>query len=145
MRTALYEVWCNMRRRCTEPTNKCYARYGERGIKVCAEWSSFEQFAADVGEIPEGKTLERVDNDGDYVPENVVWATPKEQANNRSTNVYLTIDGVSKTTAEWADFYGLDVTGYKRAHERMKNGWEPKRAFETPARVGKYNAHKRES
>jgi len=81
----LYETWLTMRKRCNSPRNNRHKYYGARGIKVCSRWSDFWVFVADMGERPEGHTLDRVDNDGDYTPDNCRWANQQQQTRNSRT------------------------------------------------------------
>lgn len=116
-----YITYKAMKSRCYNKSNKRYERYGGRGIKVCDRWmSSYEAFLDDMGRKPSrSHTLERIDVDGDYSPENCVWATIVEQANNRSNNTMIEINGVSRTMAQWSRISGVNRTVLLR---RMKRG-----------------------
>ena len=120
--TSLYGVWIKIVARCCDENDKYYHRYGGRGIKVCERWrKSFEDFLADVGERTEEKpTLDRIDNDGNYEPENVEWASYKRQARHTRRSVNLTHDGVTRCAAEWAEVTGIH---YWTIHYRIKAGW----------------------
>lgn len=125
-----YAVWNGMRARCNNPQNPNYERYGGRGIKVCDRWQSdFVAFLEDMGRRPKGKTLERRDNDGDYTPENCIWATAQDQANNRRSSRLITHDGETMTLAQWGRRIGLR-TG--TLHARFKAGWTVERALAEP-------------
>lgn len=99
----LYGIWIDMRRRCNNLDNKAYPAYGGRGIKVCERWQkSFKNFLQDVGERPTAKhSLDRIDNNGDYEPGNIRWATMREQARNRRTSV-IDQDSVDEARALYA-------------------------------------------
>lgn len=81
--TRVYRIWSGMLQRCTNPNSAAWKNYGGRGIAVCEQWHTFENFLADMGHPPPGLSIERRDNDGNYEPNNCYWATAKQQANNR--------------------------------------------------------------
>lgn len=122
--TRTYRSWQDMKKRCYNPKHEKYSRYGGRGIIVCERWiDSFENFLADMGERPLGMTIDRWPNkDGNYEPGNCRWSTQKTQTNNRSTNVHITVNGITKTLAQWADSTGIKLgTIWYRLHK----GWKP--------------------
>lgn len=97
----MYQSWCKMKSRCNNPNNPAYKNYGARGIKVCDRWQDFDKYIEDMGHRPEGMTLERIDNDKGYYPENCRWATKAEQNRNTRKNRHFTLDGVTKILSDW--------------------------------------------
>ena len=129
----IYHTWTSMRERCLSPTAKSYARYGGRGIEIDKRWDSFENFLADMGERPEGGSIERIDNDGPYSPSNCRWATVVEQNNNRSDTHHVNYNGESLTLRELSVRTGVPhATIYKRMYEM---GWSLDAAVGPPQRV----------
>ena len=125
-RHILQQKLCDMKRRCYNPEEKFYKDYGGRGIKVCDEWmdkkeghSNFQKWAVENG-WEEGRSIDRIDVNGNYEPNNCRWATPEEQANNRRNNNYVTINGVTKTTSEWARQIGISQNAFTG---RINSGW----------------------
>lgn len=109
-----------MKSRCHNPKNAAYENYGGRGIEVCQRWrESFANFLADMGPRPQGATIERRDNDGDYEPGNCVWASRSEQAHNKRTNVHLTYGGVTRPLHEWAKLYGTTGSVLQRRFKKF--------------------------
>lgn len=101
-------IWAQMIQRCNNSNHIAYHRYGGRGIKVCEEWLKFENFFADMGDPPEGATLERVNNDGNYCKENCIWTSVKANARNRSSNVEITYEGRTQCIAAWEEELGFN-------------------------------------
>ena len=99
-----------MKSRCRNQNVPNYSSYGGRGIKVCSAWESFDSFLADMGECPEGMSIDRINVNGDYTPENCRWATRAEQANNTRANVFIEYQGKKMTRAQWERELGLGAT-----------------------------------
>lgn len=123
-------AWRGMHNRCGNPNAKAYPRYGGRGITVCAEWASFRKFLADMGEKPEGCSLDRKNNDKGYSKANCRWATDIEQNRNRGQfNRLLRYKGVQKCAAAWASAAGISRELF---HWRLQNGWGMGQALQPP-------------
>jgi hypothetical protein len=121
-------IWYGMIHRTTNPEHTEYFRYGGRGIQVCDKWHSFDCFYQDMkdGYFP-GLSIDRIDNSLGYNPENCRWATKKDQANNRRSSKFFTIDGVTKTLSEW-----IEQSGIKSSTVRQRlycYGWSIERAL----------------
>lgn len=128
----LYSVWSNMKTRCCNKNNRAYPRYGGRGIKVCDEWNnpeSFIEWALDNG-YSDKLTLDRIDNDGNYCPNNCRWVSMKDQENNTSRNVLIEFNGELKTFSQWCENFNLP---YNTVHKRVfVLKWDFEKAIKTP-------------
>lgn len=129
--TREHNSWRGMRERCYNRNHSAYKNYGGRGIKICQRWkNSFLEFYADMGKCPDGMTIERIDNDGDYEPSNCKWATRKEQSRNRRNWIaLLTYNGRTQHLVDWAKELGIIPSAlHNRIH---KYNWSLERALST--------------
>ena len=134
-KTRLYTTWCNVRDRCKNPNAPEYPRYGGRGISVCEEWLSYEPFRdwAMSNGYSSVLSIDRIDNNGDYSPNNCRWATAKEQANNTRRNRYLELDGVRLSVSEWARRLGINQATLSMRIN--KYGWSAEKALTTEVKL----------
>ncbi len=136
-KTTEYKIWTAMKKRCNSTDPRVKAYYADRGIKVCERWENFENFLEDMGNRPSPKhSIDRVDGNGNYCPENCRWATDHEQKRNRSDNVVLEFDGKRLCVADWAKETGI---GVYTLHNRLKIlKWSVEKTLTTPTtRTGK--------
>jgi hypothetical protein len=125
-----------MHERCRDPKHPAFHRYGGRGIAVCERWWKFENFLADLGERPEGKTLDRFPNNGgNYEPGNCRWATVYEQQSNRGDSRYITARGRAFTVAEWSRRTELTESVIRQRLDRGDEGEEALRPLTSPKRI----------
>lgn len=116
----VYFSWRSMRSRCYNPKNPSFQHYGGRGISVCEQWrDNYDKFFEDMGDRPEGKSLDRINNELGYSPENCRWATMKEQLNNQRRNRRLTLAGETKTLSQWSDALNVSQDTLHKRLERM--------------------------
>jgi hypothetical protein len=115
-----------MRERCNNPNHANFSSYGGRGITVCDRWKSFENFLEDMGERPEGLSIDRIDVNGNYEPENCRWADAETQANNTQRSRKITYQGESMTIAQWERRTSLPVGN------RLYKGWTEEEAIGIP-------------
>lgn len=122
----LYRTWTAMRDRCRNPNNGSYHNYGGRGIRVCDRWDSFSNFVADMGVRPKGFDIDRIDNDGDYSPENCRWVKRSDNLRNTRITRKLTHQGKTQPLRVWAEEYGLS---YSTLKNRIDRGWDAETAL----------------
>lgn len=125
-RTKTHITWSAMIQRCRNKKNTSYMNYGDRGIKVCEKWLNFKGFLEDMGLRPEGKTLDRIDNEKGYYKENCRWETPKNQCRNRRDNKLISFNGLIKTCAEWSEILGIKAVTIRA---RIRYGFPIEQVF----------------
>lgn len=131
-RHELYSVWKGIKKRCLNKNCKSYKNYGGRGITICKRWEkSFRNFVEDMGERPFGHSIDRIDNNKGYSPDNCRWADNCQQSNNKRSSKYITHNGIKKTYAQWSLF----LNGNKAlVYNRIRKGWSEEQAVTKPVR-----------
>ncbi|MBR3166922.1 MAG: hypothetical protein IKF16_12215 [Lachnospiraceae bacterium] len=131
-------IWHHMRSRCESEKNNRFYLYGARWIKVCREWQSFEAFRtwAKKSGYNDALSIDRIDTNGDYTPQNCRWATPKEQANNRRNNHIIRFQGETRTLSEWSERTGI---GQTTIWMRLRRGWSIEKTLTKGARHDWHN------
>jgi hypothetical protein len=136
-KTRIYHIWRDMRERCTNPKRKQYKYYGARGIKVCEEWDgsnkfiNFYRWSLENG-YKEDLTIDRIDNNGNYCPENCRWVDMKTQLNNKRDNRFIYYNGQIKTLAQWSEELNIS---YGTLLSRLIRGQSVEKAFTTPVKI----------
>lgn len=125
-KTSTYTIWSQIIQRCENKNSPAYKNYGGRGIIVCKEWHSFENFIRDMGERPKGMSIDRIDNSAGYDKNNCRWATREEQSRNRRNNINITYKGTTMCMNEWARETGLHRITISR---RLKKGLSIKKVL----------------
>jgi len=138
---ATYQCWQDMKQRCHNPNSVQFKNYGARGIVVCERWrSDFSKFLQDMGIKPDGLTIDRIDNDGDYCPENCRWANKSEQRANQRGVVLLPVDGQLVPRDVAARLVGIHPSTLQT---RLRKGWAVQDALATPPEKSKQRTGKR--
>jgi hypothetical protein len=142
-KTRLGQIRNDMQKRCYNPNQIYYKNYGGRGITVCEEWktnpTSFYTWANNNG-YEEHLTIERIDINGNYCPENCRWATETEQNNNKRSNHLITCKGKTRTMSQWSEITGIS---YSTLRGRQRSGWSDEKTIETPV-LKTWSRHKQE-
>jgi hypothetical protein len=131
-----YRSWRSLRDRCNKVDGHNYHRYGARGITYDPRWEDFREFFKDMGLRPKGKTLDRIDNNGNYCKENCKWSTIKEQSNNTAFNIFLEYKGERLTVMQWADRTGMQ---WQTIRQRIGRGWSVERTLTEKVSLNRYH------
>ena len=140
--TKEYCAWSELKQRCYNKKEPQYKNYGARGIRVCDRWlNSFENFYADIGKAPAGYSIDRIDVNGNYCPENCRWADTETQQYNRRDTVKITFDGITETLLYWSKKTGLPTKilySRIRCNKKIKRPWSIEKILTTPIRRKKH-------
>ncbi len=123
-----WSIWAGMRKRCFNPKSVGYDNYGGRGITICERWEKFENFIEDMGECPEDYSIERIDVNKGYEPNNCKWIPLNEQSKNTTRVIRITYNGETRLLADWARHFSID---YRTISYRLNSGWDIDRALTT--------------
>jgi hypothetical protein len=127
--TAEHKAWLAMKQRCVNSNDAGFHNYGGRGLSVCERWNDFSAFLADMGPRPtHAHSLERIDNNQGYGPDNCMWANKKTQCNNQRRSVRITFNGVTQTLMQWSEATGIN---YGTLRKRRRHGWTAERMLTT--------------
>lgn len=131
----IYRIWSGIKNRCQNNKSKDYNKYGARGISLCSEWQNFEIFYewATKNGYQNNLTIDRIDNNKGYSPDNCRWVTIKTQSRNRRTNTYIEFNGMKKCLSEWDEYIGAKSSGVVR--QRLIRGWSVEKAITTPVKT----------
>jgi hypothetical protein len=138
--TSEYKRWHGMIKRTSDPANKDFKHYGARGISVCERWLDFSNFISDMGMCPPKLELDRIDNDGDYTPDNCRWASRTVQCRNTRANRLITFNGETLPMSAWAERLGIARTTIER---RLNRGLPLHFVLSKGKRIDSRHAHVR--
>lgn len=128
-KTRTYRIWSGMIQRCSNPKDASWQYYGARGVAVCERWKTFANFLADMGECPKDLTIDRIDSNEGYRPENCRWADILTQARNKSVTRFITHQGKTLCITEWAEHATVELYIFR---SRINRGWDIERALTEP-------------
>ena len=131
-KTNTYRIWASMMSRCTDINAINFKHYGGRGVSVCDEWRNFDAFYRDMGERPQGKSIERLNNNKNYSNDNCIWASRYTQSHNKRNNRDITFNGVTMHLSQWAESLNMTTS---TLWKRLNRGWSVERALTTAPRV----------
>jgi hypothetical protein len=134
-----WEAWSAITQRCTNPKNPGFRNYGGRGISVCKRWRQFENFFVDMGVRPEGYSIDRTNNEGNYEPSNCKWVLNRLQHRNKRSNRMITLKGETRCISEWSEIIGVSPNGLSK---RIKKGWSEDQIM-SPPDTSCYNKRKK--